>query len=272
MKKLVFFFFCALSFIAQAQPHSDSIRHFRDELFRLRRQNDSILLSSKEYREALEGYERQRKRRNPGFSYSAFTLLTGIMHSDYSAFNESMATSGFPALKENSWQGGFGSSFQHGSLMIDVYAFRASAARSGKPGEKITVSLFNVVQFDFGYDLVRSKWIAAYPFAGLSVRHAAINYKRDTQYNPGFTNISNLAADQASLHVTSTRAGYQAGIGFDLMLSQNKERSSGIVFFVKGGVNRPVWRDRFRKGGYTLMPVQQGDWTLGLGIKFASME
>jgi hypothetical protein len=271
MKKLSFLILLLPLFSLSQNNNSnpDSVRFYSRELNKLRRQADDSLRASVAYQQALAGIKRHRRKSN---DYAGFVFLSGIVHSDFTSFNQSLSQSGFSRMKALSSQFGFGTSTKSGSTILDFYFFAGALdTKSNKGDEKILFNSGNLLQFDLGFDLLRSKIISLYPFVGLSLKETSLTYKKPIQLNTSFTNISNLVVNDQSVELNSTRLGYQAGLGFDIVLGENKKHTTNKVLFIKGGTNRSVGKERYSFHGLKYDPhIKSGDWVVSFGIKFGN--
>lgn len=204
-------------------------------------------------------------------SYNGLVIFGDVAHSDFSDFNSSIASSGFENMTPYSFRFGVGTSVKRRAMIYDFYFVTAGANhRSVKGNEKILSSLSNVLQVDVGYAIVNLQSLSIYPFAGLSLRKATVSYTREGQVNPSYTNISNLLQNEQLIAATSTRLGYQAGVGLDVVVANTNNNVGAIILFAKGGTNRPFGKDVFKIRGERYQPnITNGDWLVSFGIKFA---
>jgi hypothetical protein len=113
--------------------------------------------------------------------------------------------------------------------------------------------------------------VSLYPFAGISFRGSELRYSAPTQTNPNFTNISNVVISEPRAYGSSSRLGYQAGLGFDLKLGGNKSQTYKTILFIKGGTNQPFKKDTYKIEGYRYDPgIRQADWLVTVGLKLAT--
>jgi hypothetical protein len=76
-----------------------------------------------------------------------------------------------------------------------------------------------------------------------------------------------------NVETSSFRIGYQAGIGMDLVVLENKKHTTNKVLFVKGGVARPIGKDRYKAHSETVnSDIRHGIWDLTFGIKFGNIQ
>jgi hypothetical protein len=277
MKKIVTLLFALVlinTTTKSQKKETDSLKYYQKQLDELYRVTIDSLKSTEEYM-ILEEKIDEMRRRPKGYSknYGGFVLFGDLMHADYAAFNRSIVQDGFTPLDEYTGRLGFGISTKNENLMIDFYFVSSSFRnRSTKGDEKIEAGLSNIFQFDLGYDFINSKVISMYPFAGLSLRTSTLKYSKPAQLNGGYTNISNILANNQSVDASSLRPGYQAGIGLDVAISGKKSKGAKTIFFTKFGTNRPIGRDRYKIHGIKYNPgIKQADWLVSFGFKFVAL-
>jgi hypothetical protein len=264
-----------IPFIAEAQSdrnkqETDSLKYYNGELNKLWLANMDSLVKSEPYIAALAGKKRHLKLSG---DYTAFTLFFDVFGADYGQLNSMLAQDGFPALEEAGGRFGFGISVKSGRGMVDLYFIVAGFSnKSEKGNERISTSFSNVFHMDAGYDLLQSKIFSLYPYAGISLRISRLKYEEKGVHNPDYTSIADMVIGGKSTSMESTRPGYQLGVGFDVNLWQNTEKTSRNILFIKGGMNRPMWKDKFSVGE---LPdynagIKQGQWIITVGMKFGS--
>lgn len=246
----------------------DSLNYYSNQLRQISNKSYDSMRASAPYQEALAGYQRNLKKSN---GYVSFAFFGGVTHSDFSKFNKSIAQSGFKPLNENTPSFGLGMSAKNNRFLFDFYVFSACVSRkTEKDDETIKFNLTNMWMFDLGYDVLKSRVVSFYPYAGVSFRFAQISYTKPAQTNPDYTDISNFLINDRSITFNSDRFGYQAGLGLDLLLKENEERNSKTYFFVKAGVNRPIGGEKYKDGSLRFNPqIKSGEWAVHFGFKFA---
>lgn len=262
----------AIPFISEAQTknETDSLQYYQNELGQLWRANRDSFVRTEAYQSATAGYKRHIKMSN---DYAAFTIFFDVYGADYSQLNAMLAADGFPALNETGGRIGFGSSHKVGRIMIDLNLLVAGLSnKSEKGNEKISTSFSNVLHFDLGYDLLKSRVVSLYPYGGLALRISTLKYTEKGVHNPNYTSIADMVIGGKEVSMESTRIGYQLGIGFDFTIWQNKEKTTRNMLFIKAGMNRPLWKDKFSIGelpNYNA-GIKQGQWIITAGFKFAT--
>jgi hypothetical protein len=245
---------------------TDSLEYYKRELSQLYRKSHDSLRASAVYREAWAGINRHMTSSD---RYFAFVLFMGVTNADLDKFNQDISRSGFEKMKSTVPSVGLGFSAQIRRTMIDFYVFNAGfPAKSKKGDETVKFNLVNFFQFDLGYDVIKSKSVGLYPYAGISIRAASLSYSKPMEMNPAFTNISDFVLNDRSIDFSSSRIGYQAGLGFDVTIAENNY--SKKVLFVKGGLNRPIGGEKFESKELKYDPqIKSGIWGITFGIKFA---
>jgi hypothetical protein len=272
MKKTALVLILALPLMTNAQVPSkpvDSIAYYQKAFNDYWRQAMDSIKNTEQYITLQKQLDIHKARST---DYSAVVTFIDIIHSDLAVFNESIAPSGFPALNDITGRVGVGSSSKAGRFMFDFCFAAIGINNSSRKGdEKIRTSLTNVIQCDFGIDLLKSDVVSLYPYAGLSLRIASLKYDKPDQTNPGYTNISNIITSNQSTRATSFRLGYQAGLGIDVAFYRPKGQLTKDIFFIKAGTNGPVWKDSYKIGDIKYKPgIKHGDWMISFGVKFAT--
>jgi hypothetical protein len=246
----------------------DSVRFYQKELVRLYRENLDTFRRSAAYNEAYGKYLRAAGKRT---SYGGISLFMDLYHSDYRQFNTMLAEDGFAPLNDMGYRLGFGFTFKVNHIIIDMNLLAAGFDnKTTKDNEKVSASFTNFISADIGYDLLNNWNISIYPFAGLGWRHSTINYTRNDDANPNYTSITNMISNGEHLILQSSRVGYQLGVGFDLAIFPNRQKTGKAMLFMKAGMNRPLWKDKYQ---YNDLPqynadIKQGDRMLTFGFKF----
>ncbi|MBS1565536.1 MAG: hypothetical protein JST39_14195 [Bacteroidetes bacterium] len=251
------------------KKNADSADYYRKELGKAWEKAIDSIKKDERIVTLKKQYDYYRSRQN---NYSTITIFFDLLHSDYDQFNASIANSGFPALKPVSPRFGFGSSHKRNRNIWDFYLATAGFNNTSKKGEqKIKTSLSSVFQLDYGWDCLKSRVINLYPYIGISGRVSTLEYDGVQQSNPNASNISDLVTGQPNINVTSIGAGYQAGVGIDIRIGQNKTQTKSSFVFVKGGIANRFGKETYRINGVKYRPgIKQGDWVITVGFKFAT--
>jgi len=271
MKKAKLFIVFLIPLLAAAQTPEDSVKYFQKEQKKLWDENYHQYTHSDQYTTLQEGLDRSLAR---SANYSAFIIFGELVHNNYTGFNNSIAQNGFTPLSALSFRVGMGFSAKSGRLIFDYYFFTLGFNNSTNSGnQKIKTSLSNITQLNLGFDLLQSRWISLYPYAGVGARISSLSYSKPPQTNAGYTNISNIVVNDQSSITSSLRIGYQAGIGLDILLLQTNKNRGGIMLFAKFGTDGPIWADKYKIDGINYEPgFHQGDWLASFGIKFISRQ
>jgi hypothetical protein len=250
----------------------DSARYYRWELVRIRRASDSAMRHSEEWLTAQQGLERAEGKRGVGGDYAGFVLFGGVMNARLDAFRQTLTDAGFTPMNDNAFKFGVGISTRSNNTIVDFYFLSGTAEyRATRGDEKVGVAIASALHLDIGVNLLPSRRVAFYPYAGLSWRIVGLHYEAPAVMNEAYRNVSELVVNERSFQTGSGRIGYQAGLGFDLLLGENRKHSTNKVFFVKGGLDRPFGADRFRYGGINIANAPQlGTWEVYAGIKFGN--
>lgn len=266
MKQLILALLISLPVLVQAQqtePGTDSLNFYYQKLNDMRMAAYDSVRRSPEYLAALDNIDRLEHRSE---DYQAMLMGVELLHGDYTDFNKAIADSGFPALKPVSLRLSFGAAYKHKHHIYEVYFGIFGFSSKSKSGDKeIKTNLNNILQFNYGYDLLKSKKASIYPFAGLSLRLSNLSYKRSATTNPAYTSIVNIISNDPSAESTAGSLGYNLGLGIDFLVSEE----SGVMFSIKGGTSRSVLTEKYDIEGIRYKPgFKQGDWFVGVGFKF----
>jgi hypothetical protein len=262
-------FLLALPFFAGAQKpstSSDSADYYRQQMYQLERTLLDSLRRSEQY---IYLRDRAETVWRPSGDYTAVTAFFDVAGADYDKLNSSITQSGFDALPNTAVRLGYGVSYQFDRGMFDL-AFFAFGLRNTtqKAGEKIVANFSGFFQFDLGYDLIAAKWINVYPYAGFSYRTSLLSYKKDPQLNSSFTDVTNIVVNDQSVRERCNKLGYQAGLGLDLVVSEQRRLGGGVMLFVKAGTNRIFGKEVYDIDGTEYKPgIQYGNWIATFGIK-----
>ena len=281
MKKIFCLLISTFPLLINAQTprssSSDSLRYYQLELRELTLKTLDSLRNSERYK-FLQDRISQLRRSGKGYGGAVFFM--DVTHSDFSEFNNSIAQDGFPAIDPISFGFGFGVSNKSEKIIFDLYFGAGNlTSKSKKADTTIRAGLVSLFHIDLGYDVLNSDVVSIYPYAGLSLRISTLEYATPVQVNPGFTNITNMILNDQSVYADSYRLGYQAGIGFDFIVSKDKSRTThqtysdgpAIVLFTKIGTKRPIGRDKYKIEDIKYNPgIKQADWVVSLGIKLGS--
>ncbi len=259
-------------FQAHAQnPADDSAAYYKKELAHLWHNAWDSLRASTPYITAMDGLNRYSALTN---AYTAFYLYAELAGVDYDQFNRSIALTGFGPLQGPIFRIGYGMSMETGNRLvcnIDFTTFGFNNRSTGANG-KIRSSFSNVFQVNLGYDIDRATGVNIYPYGGLALRIANLSYSKTAQVNNNYTSITDIVQNDPSVYSSSFRAAYQAGIGFDFVISKNKRapnRNNGVMLSLQIGTDGSIGKESYKIDGLTYDPgIHHGDWVATLGFKF----
>ncbi|RYZ23672.1 MAG: hypothetical protein EOO16_04120 [Chitinophagaceae bacterium] len=253
---------------AQSRPYdplSDRGVQSNSRLHAFWKQKIDSIYNSGEYTSlrASAHAEATRRRR-----YQGGSLFSGVVHSDVANANRQLALSGFPALNEYAPLLGFGWNSRSGQVLVDFTLQANFGSSSKKDDEKYSVGGGNLFRLDVGVDLLRSERVAVYPYAGLGWRLTSIRYERDVLTKPNGLLVLD-AFTPVEVTASSSRVGYQAGLGLDLRIAQRQDGWRSTFLFFKGGLTGAIGGDKYKVDGKTVgVPIRQYDWEVLAGFKF----
>lgn len=252
---------CLLS--QKTNKTSDSLRYYSNQLSKLTRQTLDSLRNSEQYVSIVENMKRVSKNLR---GYNGVIFSSEILHSNYKAFNQSLAKDSFPALNAFSSRFGFAFTFKKGRRISDLYfGIFGLNNKSNKGEQKVRTGLSNICQFNWGYDLIKSNLVSIYPYAGVSIRVSTLRYSAPVQLNPVYTNITNLTINNKTTDASSTKLGYELGLAFDFFLTKDRT----VAFFTKAGTSGIIGSNTYKIYDVKYKPgIKQGDWLIGAGLKF----
>ncbi len=277
-KQYFFIALLLLSLHSNAQRRGknyDSSVYYSREMTQMRK----TVLDSLQRTEAWQTLQnRYRSYLGRSDNYSSMLLSVDISDADFSDFNSKITANGFPAMDGPAFRIVWGFSSKHNRTVFDlVFVAAGPAVKSKKGDEKIRASFTNMLMMDWGYDLVPSKRLNIYPYAGLSLRGASLTYEKPATVNPSFTDITNMIQNDQSVIADYLKPAYQAGIGFDILLQGRiaRERSyyGGTMLNIKAGTNRIFGKDKYKTKGPDYIPgIRYGAWNVTIGFKFFGRE
>ncbi len=203
-------------------------------------------------------------------SYRSFTVYTDIAAADFDYLNSTLVPEGFSPFRKTISRIGYGSSAKYNKVILDFYLTTFGLSnKSKKEEENVKATFNNFIQFDLGYDFIRSQSVNIYPYAGISLRSMTLEYNKPEQTNGSYTDITNIVQNDPSIYATAGGIGYQAGIGFDFVISNNKGRTGGTMLFVKTGTNGIFGNPSYEIGDIKYNPqIKYGRWIVTAGFKF----
>lgn len=274
MKKLILAILLSVPILTIAQSKKqkssqDSTKYYRRQLANLWRNGMDSIRNSEAFLDIAKKLDIRAQRSD---SYWGLSMFTEVLHSNYGDFNKNIVQSGFKPLDPIMLRMGMGITDKHKRRMFDFYFGVSSFNKEVKKGdESIESGLLNLTQFNWGYDLLHSKRVSLYPYAGASIRLAFLNYSKPPETNPGYTDISNLITRDQSSKLSSTKLGYQLGLGFDYSLGMDRDKRNKTYFFTKIATDNPVGEDKYKTNGVAYKPkIKHGDWLVTMGFKIVT--
>lgn len=274
MKKILLSLLIASPLLLTAQKRNelrrsrDSASYYQGQASQLVRTAIDSIQQSEAYKELMEKAARFRKKSN---NYGGFVFLADVFHSNYDKFNASIAQNGFDPLNPISARIGIGISNKSDGILFDMYFFAGGIENKSKKGnEKISASASNALVCDLGIDLLHSRVLSLYPYAGLSLRFSSLDYTKPVQVNNSFTNITDIIINDQTVRASSTKIGYQAGLGLDVIVSNPGKGEGVIALFAKAGTASAFGKEKYKIEGIKYDPaIKHGDWLVTFGVKMA---
>jgi hypothetical protein len=271
MKKINLLIVLLLPIVSLAQTPKDSVDYYQKEKKKMWDEYYQRFTNSEQYKTMQQGLDRALTMSR---NYSGLTVFGNIIHNDYTRFNNNIAQNGFGPLSAMAGGIGLGVSGKSGRLIFEynffILGFNNTAVANN---EKISSSLSDLVQVNFGFDLFKSQSFSLYPFGGLGGRLSSLQYFKPPQTNAVYTNISNIVNIDQSVTSSSLRIGYQAGIGLDILALKTDKKKGAILLFAKFYTDGPLWTDKYKIDGIAYEPgFRQGDWVASFGLKFVSRQ
>ncbi|MGB8193542.1 MAG: hypothetical protein WCF67_16550 [Chitinophagaceae bacterium] len=269
MRLTLFLLLLPVCSIAQKKDFgkNDSASYYQQKIKDLYKAAHEQLANSDEYRQAMNALMDIKRKSD---SYFALMLSGDAVAADYDKLNALIVPKGFSPLKGPVYRIGFGVSRKRNRRVTDFSFFSLGFNnKSTKPGERIQASFSSAFALDMGYDLTRSTAINIYPYAGLSIQTASLQYKKTGQNNPAYTDITNILLNEQETNASYAKIGYQAGIGFDFVLGKAGQRTGGTMAFIKAGTNRLFGKPVYKIGSTKYDPgISYGEWVITFGFKF----
>lgn len=279
--KYVLLLLITLPLLSQAQNHSDSVSYYERQMADMLGKVTDSIVKSDTYKQARE---RKDYHASKSDGYRSFMIFGEVADVNFGNFNKTIVANGFQPMDGPMYRLGLGMSTKHDRGIVD-FTFVSSAFRkkSKRGDETISTNFSNALQFDFGYDLTQSTLINVYPYLGASVRTSSIKYKKPGQTNPNYTDVSNILLNETEVNESSTKFGYQAGVGFDFVLRRNhiregdkiyrSYRTAGTIFFIKAGTSGVIGKETYKIGSVKYRPgIDYGRWIVTFGFKFFGRE
>jgi len=271
MRRLVVLIVFSFGLFSGARAQSgvrDSIIYYQNELNKIYRASYDSLQKSDG---VVENTRKLRHFEGLSRSYTALSVFGEVAAADFGSFNKSIAASGFGPLHGPNFRGGFGISHKgYSGVMIDFNFFSAAFDRKSVKGdERIGASFSDFFQLHLGYAVVSTRMFNVYPYAGLSFRASQLTYDAPVTTNPNYTSIVDIIQHNSAYTATSTRLGYQAGLGIDWVIGLDNKGYHGIILFNKTGTDGAFGGDEsYKIEGIKYTPgIRMGNWVSALGVK-----
>jgi hypothetical protein len=250
---------------AQVTP-KDSIDYYRKAIHNIYKKAFDSLRQSDEYKVAVERFHHHLHLSN---GYGSFTFVGNVAQASYDVLNKDIAQSGFSSLKGPQVGLGFGFTREYRNRWIlDFFVMTSADNKSEKGDSSFSISFRNVPQINIGYDFIKSPKVNIYPYAGLAGRVTDLKYQQPNQVNSNPTSIVDIMQKEGQTEVTKYSLSYQAGVGVDVVVSEN-ERGIGTMLFLKGGTDGIIGSRTWNIHGVKYdADIKQGAWNLALGVKF----
>ena len=271
---LLLLFSSILSANAQfPDPHTrtpdptDSIEYYRKIISDLYKNTYDSLRQTDAYKAALANWQRLAWKSS---GYTSFTIFGDVGQASYDVVNKGIAISGFPPLNGPQYRIGIGLSHESRNRWIFefYYAIFGINNKSKKGDSSVKSSYGNLLQFNFGYDLIKSQKINIYPYAGLALRFTDLTYKQPDLVNNNFTSIIDIVQKDGITNANRMNLSYQAGLGFDFVVHEG-QKGAGTMLFLRAGTDGIIGSRTFEiKGVKYDADIKQGAWQIAFGFKF----
>ncbi|MDQ2751830.1 MAG: hypothetical protein M3R72_02295 [Bacteroidota bacterium] len=229
-----------------------------------------VLDSLKNSPETKEVMERLNYLSSHSDNYRSVVFYTDVSAADFNHLNSTLVPEGFSALKKTILRFGYGFSSKYNKVVFDFYIGTLGLNNKSKKGnENVKATFNNLFQVDLGYDLTRSQSVNIYPYAGVSIRSMSLEYNKPAQTNESYSDITNIVQNDPTVTTSATGVGYQAGIGFDFVIGNNKNKTSGTMIFVKAGTSGVFGNPAYKIQNIHYNPgIVYGRWNVTAGFKF----
>ena len=267
---LTVFVLCFFVFSVSAQePVRDSVKYYNAQLGKYyRRIWDSIYHTDS----ALYYWKQMKRVKDRSKSYTAFMLFTDVLSTDFSTLNAAIAKDGFgPMGNAPYWRVGLGLSHKgYNGIVFDFNYIILGFNRVAHNGnEKITANVSELLGFQLGYAVVNCRKFTLYPYAGLDIRLATLSYDKPAVVNPVFNSIAGIVQNDQSVSGGNTHLSYQAGLGIDWVIHENKKTHGGTMLFGKFVTTGIFGDETYSIDGEDLKTgIKYGVWAAQLGFKF----
>lgn len=245
----------------------DSVEYYRKIISEMSKKTYDSLHQSEAYKTANEGWQRNIRKSN---GYTSFALFGDVGQASYDVVNKGIVQAGFPPLNGPQYRLGLGISqeFENRLIMEFYFAVIGINNKSKKGDSSVKSSYNNILQFNFGYDLIKSKKINIYPYAGLSLRNTSLVYQQPDLVNNNFTSIVDIVQKDGTTEGNKLNLAYQAGLGFDFVIHEG-DKGDGTMLFLRAGTDGIFGNRTFKIHGVKYdADIKQGAWIFAFGFKF----
>lgn len=263
IKKIILLACLFASITAVAQK--DSLQYYQRQLTKMHRNHNKALWESDSFKLARS---RVTELMIQSDNYSAFMIFANMASLDFNKFNADNASAGFGPMKGNAWNFGIGFSGKKRRGVFDLTFFGFGKARKINNGNStIKLNFTTTLQFDYGYDLIKhSRW-NIYPYVGLAIRAARLQYDSTVSINANPANISSWVINNRKVDTYDDGIRYRAGLGLEYVLHQSKT-GGGSILFVKAGTCRFFKEKGFKfENSYYNPQLKYGDMDITFGLK-----
>jgi hypothetical protein len=270
MRNVFFLFFLVFSLPVYAQRAvRDSVNYYNRQIGRIYRNAWDSLRNNDSVK-----YYNQRLHRAAGSSkaYTAFVIFGEAMSADFGTFNTAIARDGFGPLSNNPLPRiGLGISHKgYSGVMVDFNFFVAGFNRTVKNGDaKINASCSDVFQLQVGYAVVNYRRFSVYPYGGLALRGATLEYTKPAVLNVSYYSLASLVQNDQTASGNGTHVSYQAGLGIDWAFAYDAKRHKGAMLFGKFGTDGIFGSENYKIDGVDYgSGIKYGVWAAEIGVKF----
>jgi hypothetical protein len=265
-RRLLTLFILVLSSTHAVHAQIDSSKYYRKIISNIYRENYESLRKDPRLIEATNNFQRFMANSN---IYSSFTIFGAISDVSYDKLNTDIAQRGYPAIKAPLVGIGVGTTHEYYNRWVLEFLILLGLDNRSKNGDStLKVSYTDMVQVNFGYDFIKSRKINIYPYAGLGLRVADLNYKASAEINNNYTSVVDIVRADRSVYTSKISLCYQAGVNFDLVIHEGN-KGSGTMLFLRAGTDGNFGNTTFKIDGVKYDPqLKQGTWQLAFGFKF----
>jgi hypothetical protein len=257
---------CGLNASTQQRP-VDSLRIYRGQLQNMYRVTWDSLRQTEKWQNAVNNY---RRLSHNASAYVAYSFLVDVADAGFKHLNADNAVGGYGPLKGPAFRYGVGINIENRHrVMFDIYIISLGQTKSTKNNlSSIEFQSSSALQFNMGYDLLKSPAFNLYPYAGIALRTETLRYKQPGQINPNSTGVWDILLNDPDIYTESTRLAYQAGLAFDWAFTTPKRSGGGLMLFARFGTDQAIGTEKFKTNDIAYRPdIRIGDWMASIGLK-----